>query len=283
MNCTVYTDPAEFLAVAEPRLRHDECVNGLMLSIAIRLAQGHAYGPEPPYMAAAFSDHDLAALALMTPPHKLQLLLMDEYDTASARAIAEDLAAGQWRVPAVLSREASGLAFAREWCALQGGTHRLGMQQGIYELRQVTPPVRPPPGRFRQARRRDLPLVAEWAASFHSACRLRTPPDLSVSGAESKIRSGELFLWDDGGPRSMAARTRPTAHGECIGFVYTPPEHRNHGYASATVAALSQTVLDSGKHFCTLFTDLANPTSNSVYQRIGYRRVATVADVELMD
>jgi predicted GNAT family acetyltransferase len=76
------------------------------------------------------------------------------------------------------------------------------------------------------------------------------------------VVDGALFLWDDGTPRAMAARNRPTPNGECVSYVYTPPEHRNHGFASAVVARLSQKILDDGKSFCTLFTDLSNPTSN---------------------
>ena len=82
-----------------------------------------------------------------------------------------------------------------------------------------------------------------------------------------------MFLWDIGQPVSLAARSRHTTHGINVGPVYTPPAFRRRGYAGACVAALSQQMLDAGWEFCTLFTDLANPTSNSVYQKIGYRPV----------
>jgi predicted GNAT family acetyltransferase len=61
-----------------------------------------------------------------------------------------------------------------------------------------------------------------------------------------------------------------------IGPVYTPPALRKRGYASALTAALSQELLDSGRKFCFLFTDLANPTSNRIYQQIGYQAVCDV-------
>jgi predicted GNAT family acetyltransferase len=32
-------------------------------------------------------------------------------------------------------------------------------------------------------------------------------------------------------------------------------------------------LLDQGKQFTSLFTDLSNPTSNSIYQKIGYQPV----------
>ncbi|MEZ4679331.1 MAG: GNAT family N-acetyltransferase [Caldilineaceae bacterium] len=86
-----------------------------------------------------------------------------------------------------------------------------------------------------------------------------------------KIADQHLFFWEDGEPVSMVALARPTAHGIGIGPVYTPPQYRGRGYASSAVAQLSQQMLDTGKEFCALFTDVANPTSNHIYQAIGYR------------
>ena len=84
-------------------------------------------------------------------------------------------------------------------------------------------------------------------------------------------RNAGLHLWIDGEPVCMAGASGPTATGIRIGLVYTPPGHRRRGYANAYVAALSQLLLDSGRQRCFLFTDLANPTSNSIYQGIGFR------------
>lgn len=88
--------------------------------------------------------------------------------------------------------------------------------------------------------------------------------------AEEEISSGALYLWEDGEPRSMAGEVAQTPHGARIGYVYTPPERRGRGYASACVAGLSQRVLASGRRSCFLYTDLSNATSNALYQRIGY-------------
>jgi predicted GNAT family acetyltransferase len=67
-----------------------------------------------------------------------------------------------------------------------------------------------------------------------------------------------------------------TPSGIRIGPVYTPPELRGRGYASALVAELTRRLIAGGRQFCFLFTDLANPTSNSIYQRVGYRPVTDV-------
>ena len=92
--------------------------------------------------------------------------------------------------------------------------------------------------------------------------------------AEIRIANRDIYIWEDGCSACMAAQTRPTAHGIGVSLVYTPADLRRKGYASASVAALSQMLLDSGRSFCALFADLANPTVNHIYQAIGYVPVA---------
>ena len=89
--------------------------------------------------------------------------------------------------------------------------------------------------------------------------------------AQESIRG--VFFWEDGETVSLVGYSRPTGRGIAIAPVYTPPEFRRRGYASAATAAVSQYLLDSGRDFCVLFTDLANPTSNKIYQSVGYRPV----------
>ena len=103
------------------------------------------------------------------------------------------------------------------------------------------------------------------------------PPEDAAHWLERKLSSIDsgLVLWaDEGTPVSFAGYGGPTPNGIRVGPVYTPPELRRRGYASALTAALTRTLLDRGRKFCFLFTDLANPTSNSIYQRIGYRPVS---------
>ena len=142
----------------------------------------------------------------------------------------------------------------------------------IYELRQVTTPTGVP-GALRVATELDFDLVARWNYGFHQDAGLEGTAEEARESAERWIDDRNAFLWDDGRPVSMAVKTRHTTHGMTVSGVYTPPEVRRRGYAGACVAALSQQMLDAGWEFCTLFTDLANPTSNSVYQKIGYRPV----------
>jgi hypothetical protein len=123
----------------------------------------------------------------------------------------------------------------------------------------------------------DEKLVWEWMAGFVRDVGVSAPPTGFV---QSLLDERKLFFWDDDGPRCMVAAGRDSPHGACITTVYTPREHRRSGYATAAVAAISRNLLNAGKHFCCLYTDLSNPTSNSIYAKIGYEPVRD--DVELV-
>jgi predicted GNAT family acetyltransferase len=122
--------------------------------------------------------------------------------------------------------------------------------------------------------------MLKWGDGFARDVHLDHPPDRER--ILHLIQSGSRFVWRDGDLVSMAGATGATPNGIRINSVYTPDEHRRHGYASALVAALSQRQLDAGRRFCFLFTDLANPTSNSIYQRIGYQPVSVFGEYSFL-
>jgi predicted GNAT family acetyltransferase len=152
------------------------------------------------------------------------------------------------------------------------------MGQRVYELRSVRP-VHGVAGRLRDATPGDRPLLVRWTAEFHAEAlgesdhsRIEDSVDAAFVPSPEGRR---LFLWEvDGAPVSMAGVAGRTPRGIRVGVVYTPPALRSRGYASACVAAVSQAQLDAGREACFLFTDLANPTSNAIYQAIGYEPVA---------
>lgn len=274
-----YQDAESFLATTRKALEEQEAANALMLGIALRLVhEPNAYGSRP-YYAAVESAAGLRVAALMTPPFKLQIHAKAGHGQAGLDLIAEALLRGRWPVPGVMARQAAAEAFAAIWRDRTGASHRIGMRQRIYELRQVVPPAYPP-GEFRPAAVEDIELARQWGRGFYEDCFGDEHHERTAAIAEEKVKNGTLFMWVDGAPRSMAGRARPTPHGEAVSFVYTPPGERRKGYATAVVARLSQQILDEGKLFCTLYTDLSNPTSNSIYQKIGYRPIADVIDID---
>ncbi|HEV2147672.1 MAG TPA: GNAT family N-acetyltransferase, partial [Longimicrobiaceae bacterium] len=163
--------------------------------------------------------------------------------------------------------------FAERWSLATGAPARVAMRQRIYALTEVQP-VPEAPGELRRAGTADEDRVADWIAAFDAEALGEADEERARGVARHRIAAGEVFLWEEGGePRTMAASARPTRHGVAVNAVYTPPEWRGRGYATACVAALSAHLLAEGRRFCVLYTDLANPTSNSIYTRIGYRPV----------
>jgi GNAT superfamily N-acetyltransferase len=142
---------------------------------------------------------------------------------------------------------------------------------GLHRLRRVVPPE-DVPGHPRLAEPADTPQAFEWVKDFQADVHDEQPP-LTMSYMEARIADGGLWLWEhDGRPLSMAAWTKPIHGVVRINLVYTPPEARGHGYASALVAAVSQIILDQG-HIPILYTDLANPTSNKIYAAVGFEKL----------
>jgi uncharacterized protein len=284
MKLTRYASGAEFLRHAQAALEREEAANGLIVGIAVRVAEApDYYGKYPIYLATVDEADELVAAAVRTPPHNVILYSTRGADPDPLRLILDDVldfhaalppdSPGR-RVPGVVAHAATALAFAELWTRATGQPHKTAMNQRIYELSEVTPPASVP-GHLRPARDDELDLLADWYYQFNIDCHL--PAMTPVEAREVATRAltnGALFLWEvEGQVVSMAGRGRTSSHGISVGPVYTPVELRGHGYASACVAALSQQLLDAGWDFCTLYTDLDNPISNSIYQRIGYRPV----------
>ncbi len=277
IRLTTYAGANEFLASARSYLESAEEVNGLLLGLAIRLVdEPLAYG-SPPYFAVATEEGRPALAALMTPPHNL-IMYSDGLPGAEAlHSLARNLVDGRWPVAGAVGPAPLVEAFAGEWRRERGVVTRRGMSQRIYKLTRVIEPDYSS-GALRQAGAGDVGMVLAWIDAFQSEALphgQRAPEELF----RRRIADGEIYLWDDGGPVSMAMRSRPTRRGISVGSVYTPPERRRRGYASSCVAALSRLLLDDGFEYCTLFTDIDNPTSNDIYQRIGYRAVCDFQEV----
>lgn len=151
------------------------------------------------------------------------------------------------------------------------------MSERIYACETVAP-LTYAPGRLRPVTKDGEPLLSQWCVQFCLDARIEDETVYFKARLPSKIADGSLYIWEDNEAVAMAGLERETSHGIAISWVYTPAHLRELGYATSCVAALTQRMLDSGKKFCCLYTDLSNPTSNSIYQKIGYRSVCDVQD-----
>ncbi len=275
MKVTSFKNATEFLETSLTYLEENEALNGLLLGIAFRLSWGAPRRRNRPFLAVVEDDGELVGAAVMTPPRKLVLYSHLSDCQAVIEAIWGAVNGSRWTVPGVLGPANVADVWAERWADVNGRSPKPGMRQRVFELRQLGP-LTLPTGRLRPASADDFARVVDWVQAFHEDANIRDDLESAELLARSKIQNGDLFLWENeaGEPVSMAAKARPTRHGITVSLVYTPAARRGRGYATACVATLSQQLLDEGYHFCTLFTDLSNPVSNHVYEKIGYTAVA---------
>jgi predicted GNAT family acetyltransferase len=194
---------------------------------------------------------------------------------AALEALIDDLEQHDHQFPGVQAENSLVEAFIQVYTQRSGRPARLEMSQRTFKLTEVTPPPYAVEGKMRLAELDDLPLMVSMVEAFYAEALPEDPRDHIQGAVRRTVERGMLFIWEvDGVPVSITSGIRPTETGISIGDVYTPPELRGRGYASALVASVSQYFLDAGKQYCTLFTNLANPTSNHIYQQIGYQAVA---------
>jgi uncharacterized protein len=272
MIVNTYCDAAAFFRRVRDFLERQECLNNQVLGTCIHLAERESPPRMSPLLATVEEGQKILLVAVMTPPRGLVLAADENYNADAVDLLAQHLFSEDTRIPGVMGPGAVAGDFARAWSAQSGCRSDVDMRMRVYELRTVIPPA-PVRGNLRVATEDDLELVTQW--------RFRFTEDANIAGENTEVprRAAALvaaratFLWDVGEPVSMASTVRPTVHGIGIGGVYTPRELRRQGYASACMAALSQRLLDEGYQFCMLFADLSNPTSNALYQRIGYAAI----------
>ena len=265
-------DAETFVERARNLLLVDEARHNLAFGI-LSTARAH---PDlyPDVRGWVVRDEDaVVGAALRTPPYKLVVVRPTDERALSvlADAIGDELPGVVGAVPEVDT-------FADAWSSRHEVTVATHFEQGVYALRGVNPP-REVAGNMRLADAGDRALLLEWVDAFAKEVLREGPdadPERHERSVDARLGGGEagFALWyAEGRSVSLVGFGGPTPNGIRIGPVYTPPELRGRGYASALTAQVSQLQLDRGKRFCFLYTDLANPTSNAIYMRIGYERV----------
>ncbi len=277
MKLTRFADVNEFYPRVEAFLLEHEAEHNLILGLTSMLKRTDTY--RDPYLVSVENGSAVVAVALRTPP--FNVTLSEIKDEGAIRLIAEDVYATYGRdLPGVSGKKAVSKAFANLWSSIASVRPRLNTALRIFRLEKVNP-VQNVSGEYRHATLNEYDILVDWWLAFAAEAMEATSREDAESRIESRLEAdtsltGLRLWWDEGRPVSFAGYTGPTPNGIRVGPVYTPPELRGRGYASACVAALSQELLDSGRKFTFLFTDLSNPTSNHIYQMIGYKPVADV-------
>jgi uncharacterized protein len=269
---------AEFLRRAQPFLETREAEHNLIFGICSTIqADPDAY-EAPPYLGAVVHGERVVGAAIRTPPWRVVLSLMDH--PGAIHRLVYDLKGEA--IPGVVGPAEWSGAFAEAWGRETGARPRLTSHERTHRLTTVHPP-RPAPGTLRRAMASDRGIVRDWVEAFMLEALPDDPKQDFDRLADRWIRGlgRTIYLWVDGGRAvSLAGVGGLTPHGIRVGPVYTPPDDRGRGYASNLVATVSQMQLDAGRQFVFLFTDLANPTSNRIYQAIGYEPVNDVDEYD---
>jgi predicted GNAT family acetyltransferase len=277
----LFDNAQAFLDAAGEMLYAQETVNNLILGVSERLVRDPNAYENPFFACFVNAEGEVLLAAVMTPPHNLILAGIDDFEMGITPLITHFKQESRG-VPGVIGPVHMVEPFVRVWESIIGQATELSMNQRVYELRSVEmPPMLL--GQFRCANPPDIPVITHWFQAFESEA-LRETHALEPQRVAKMVNEGQFFLWDRSGmPVSMAMYTRPIAHSITVSGVYTPPAKRRQGYATALVAHLSQHLLDEGYQFVNLFTDLANPTSNAIYQKIGYQLVCDFCVYTFMD
>jgi uncharacterized protein len=270
---------AAFLDLAGEFLTEREAEHNLIFGILSNYEADPSQYAEAPYLATVFHGDKVVGAAIRTPPWRI--VLSEMHHPGAVHRLVEDLAGVA--LPGAVGPSDAAAHFAEAWTeARYPGTPRLLRHERSFRLRRVIPP-RPTSGEMVRARPEHRVLLADWVEAFHEEALSNVPEQDFLATADRWIRGQgrTAYLWiDDGRPVSLTGAGGQTPNGIRIGPVYTPPAERGRGYASNLVAGVSQLLLDSGRTFVFLFTDLDNATSNKIYQAIGYEPVGDVDEWE---
>lgn len=273
MELRTFTDPSEYLGYVQDFLEQNEALHSLPLGLLVRLVKNQKNGEElEKVLLGTIEEAGRITLCfIQTPPHNL--ILAGEQVSHETLDFAVKKLHQDYLFPGVLGEKTIVEYFSKRYCELTSCKRNLKMNQRIYRLDTVIPPKRVG-GKLRKIRNEDFTLLKEWVYLFSCAMGEPFSDEDSHERAQQFIDEKSAVLWEvDGEVVSMANESRPTMRGTTVNFVFTPPEHERKGYASACVAAFSQYLLDKGNRYCCLYTDLSNPTSNSIYMKMGYKPV----------
>jgi predicted GNAT family acetyltransferase len=281
MRIRIFKVARDFLSRAGQFLEANEAANSLILGIVLRIRDYPERVRVSAFLAAVEDRGEVILVAVMTPPHPIVLSYSPGDTGPAVDRLVDYLSVEGPPVPGVLGPRRQTRRFAKQWTDTNGGRFQLAREQRIHSLEKVSLPTLTAEGRLRQAREEEQDLLTRWRQAFAQEALEGESRAVVRSATAQAISDGRLFVWDAGRPVSMAMKTRPTRHGISISLVYTPPEFRRQGYATACVAELSRLLLAEGRRFCALYTDLANPTSNHIYWQIGYRPLCDVDHIGL--
>lgn len=273
MQVLAFTDLKAYLAEVEPFLLTEEARNCHALGLFGLLAQDSQLEAEAKYWAF-YEDSGLTGAAWRYPSG---LIGMTDLCAEAIESLIEEILNRQIQITAMFGAAHTADTFRDVWQRRASVTVTATIHQRIYQIDSVIYPASVVGGMF-LPRPDDLELIADWNLKFSEDCGMTSSTKEARENAKSALKTNSRYFWKtDRGIVAMAGWSGKTRSGVRINSVYTPPPYRGQGYASALVAALSGKLLgEDGRKYCFLYTDLSNPISNKIYQKIGYKEVCDV-------
>ena len=268
MAVVFHSDPGAFARAADPVAKRSPCSEAFVAMWCTGLRQ---HPPElgVPWLLATAEVDGAHALAMQHGPNPV---LLEHGDPAAVRAIAHALADAGHETPGVHGAEAACAAFAEVWRE-RYGSRTLERVRLRHHVLDTVSPVPTPAGTMRVADAGDRDWLVEALDAFVDEARAPRAPQGTARMVEQRIADRRWRVWDDGGIVAFLGANLIDGGYARIGPVYTPKARRGRGYATALVAAASSELIERGARHVFLTTDVANPVSNAIYARVGFRPV----------
>ncbi len=287
------TDPAAFLAAAGDHLALDPVISTVISSVADRAVRDLADGRQPPAEDWWLVVRDAAGMVvgagMRTAPFQPRPAFLLPMPQEAAVELAAVLHGRDEELTAVNGALPATRICADELARRTGRVVRVAQHTRLFELGELKAP-RPAPGHLRPAVEDDLDLALAWFHAFMADADEQAGRAPGVSAHETpdeaemlrRITAGRIWFWcDEAGERvHLTGANAPSFGVARIGPVYTPQQARGRGFASAAVAEVSRQIVAGGARPC-LFTDQANPTSNSIYLKLGFEPVVDMANLTI--
>ena len=266
MHLTVHDSAADFLNAAGDFLNVSEAENNIVSISAARMMSAPTRDDADTYLASIGHGGFVVAAALQSNAGGV---LLTAGPDAALMLLALDMAERGRAPKSMIGPLAACETFAHKWIGLTGQRHALRFHLRHYELRRP-PSVPRASGQMRTPRQDEHDLLLGWQLAFIDEVGLSDEPAKAQRIFARRLEQGMVRVWDDGGMVALAAYGDGGTDIARVAPVFTPPEHRRRNYASALVGELSRELFERGKRAMFLTTDVANPTSNSIYRKIGY-------------
>ncbi|MDE0011118.1 MAG: GNAT family N-acetyltransferase [Candidatus Poribacteria bacterium] len=278
-----HSQAGELISLSGAYLEQNECENNLPIGLVYRLAEDpYYYGSELPLLLSILEHGRVVGVVVMTSPKRIVLSRIDTDIQAAIVHLVRHLRRIDVQIPGVVGPAVEAQTFSDAWVeGMLGVSVRLSRRMRVFEAKTVANlPLSL--GKMRFARMNEHSLMVQWIVAFSE--ELGEPVNLedAKNRVEKLINDQQLYVWDHDGPVSITGVSRPMRNGTTIGPVYTPPEHRGKGYATSCVMLLTKKLLSDGYSFCSLYTDLSNPTSNSIYMKIGYVPIGDALELDFL-